>query len=131
MRKPAAFKKGDLIVVASALLLACLAWLVVSARRGGNGAQGLVAEIYLDGQLTHTVSLAEKEQELRLESSSGYNVLQIGPQGVRMLEADCGNQDCVHTGLQNQPGGVIACLPHRLLICLSGGKGATFDAITR
>ena len=133
MRRPAPLKKGDLVIVVSALLLACIALLAVSSRRGGNGAQGMVAEIYMDGQLTRTISLSEKEQEqeLRLESLYGYNVLLVGPQGARMIEADCRNQDCVHSGVQNQPGGVIACLPHRLLIRLSGGKGAKYDAITR
>jgi len=133
MNKPAPLKKGDLVIVISALLLACIVWLAASSHRGGNGAQGLVAEIYMDGQLTRTISLSEKEQEqeLRLESTYGYNVLQVGPQGARIIEADCRNQDCVHTGMQNLQGGVIACLPHRLLIRLSGGKGAKYDAITR
>jgi len=131
MNKPFALKKGDIIVVISALLLVGLIWLAVSAWRYGNDARGLIAEIYLDGQLTDTIALTDDEWELRLEGTAGYNVLQIGPHGVRMLDADCHNQDCVHTGFQNQPGSLIACLPHRLLVCIKGGKGAAFDAITR
>jgi len=131
MNKPAAPRKGDIIVIIGALLLAALLWLVASVWRNSNGTQGFIAEIYTDGQLTHTIASTEGEQELLLENAAGYNVLQIGPQGARMLEASCRNQDCVRIGLQNQPGSVIACLPHRLLICLKGGREAEYDAITR
>jgi len=131
MSKPAALKRGDIIIVITAIVLVIILWLAVSVWRSSIGTQGLIAEIYVDGQLTHTITPTGEEQELRLESVSGYNVLQFGPQGVRMLEADCRNQDCVRVGLQNLPGSVIACLPHRLLICLSGGREANFDAITR
>ena len=131
MSKPAALKRGDIIIVITAMLLVILLWMAVSAWRISLGTQGQIMEIYMDGQLTHTITLTGEEQELRLESAAGYNVLQFGPQGVRMLEADCRNQDCVRVGLQNLPGSVISCLPHRLLICLSGGREANFDAITR
>jgi len=130
MRKVFALKKGDLIIIA-ALLLASLAWLAILEWRDSGSRQGLSVEIYQDGQLLQTIALADGEQELRLECAAGYNVLQIGPQGVRMLEADCHNQDCVHMGLQSRPGSMIACLPHHLLVRLVGGKGADFDAIAR
>jgi len=130
MKKTVAPKKGDIIIIA-ALLLAALLWLALLAWRDRGGTQGLVAEIYQDGQLLHSITLEDGEQELRLECAAGYNVLQIGPQGVSIVEADCNNRDCVHMGLQSRAGGVIACLPHRLLICLSGEKEADFDAIAR
>ena len=131
MRRAIKLKKGDIIVVGIAVLLAIILWVAVSAWRDGSGEQGLVARIYMDGQLTYTINLLDNEQELRLDNTSGYNVIAIGLRGIRVLEADCRNQDCVRTGMQNQPGSVIACLPHRLLIRIDGGKEAEFDAVTR
>jgi len=130
MRKPIVLKKGDLMIIA-ALLLISLTWLVVLFLQRNSGAQGLEVEIYRDGLLLYSIALEDGEQELRLENGSDYNLLQIGPQGVRMLEANCHNRDCVNAGLQDRAGGVIACLPHRLLICLKGGREADFDAVTR
>jgi len=130
MRKFIALKKGDVIIIA-ALLLAALLWLAVLRWTERGGVQSLQAEIYLEGRLLQTVALADGERELRLESAAGYNVLQIGAEGVRIAEADCHNQDCVHAGWQNRAGGLIACLPHRLLILLSGEEEADFDAISR
>jgi hypothetical protein len=122
-------KKGDMIVTA-AVLVAALLGLAFLAWQPRGATAGLRAEIYLDGTLVQSVALA-KQQEIRLESASGYNVLQVGPQGIRMLEADCRNQDCLRSGLQTRPSGLIACLPHRLLVRLSGPKDGDFDAVAR
>ena len=123
-------KKADIAVIAAILSAALIGQAVLAWRDKGDAA-GLSAEIYLDGALTRTAALAGGEQRIRLESGAGYNVLLAGPQGIMMLEADCRNQDCVHCGLVSRPGGVIACLPHRLLVRLSGGKDGAFDAVTR
>ena len=123
-------KKYDIVVIA-ALLLMSLLMLAALYLRGIGGAQGRSAEIFLDGQLLQSIVLTDVEQELRVDSAAGYNIVQIGPQGVRMLEADCRNQDCVHAGAQTRPGGIIACLPHRLLILIVGEKEDDFDAISR
>ena len=131
MKQKTVIKKGDLIVIFTALLLAAILFVVILVWRNSDASQGLVAEVYLDGQLYRTIALTDTAQELRIDSGAGYNVLHIGPQGVAVTEADCRSQDCVRAGSQSHPGGVIACLPHRLLICLTGGKEAEFDAITR
>jgi len=123
-------KKGDIMVIAG-VLLAALLGLVVLAWPHSAGAQGVCAEVYLAGELVQSIALAAGEQEIRLESAAGYNLLHLGPQGVRILEADCHNQDCVRAGLKTAPGAMIACLPHRLLILLTGLKDGDLDAIAR
>jgi hypothetical protein len=125
-------KKGDIIVIAAILSVALLG-LVFLVWSRDSAAQGLCAEIYLDGELVRTVALSAREQEIVLEreNPAGYNVLQAGPQGIRMLEASCNNQDCVHAGMKSRSGDIIACLPHRLLIRLTGQKEGDFDAIAR
>jgi len=129
MSKTLTLKKGDMIIIAVLLLASLLSLAVLTWQN--SSAQGLSAEIYLEGQLLQTIALQNGEQELRLESVAGYNVLHIGEQGIRIVEADCHNQDCVHAGLQSRSGSIITCLPHRLLILLSGAKEAEFDAISR
>jgi hypothetical protein len=130
VQKNRILKKGDIIVIA-AILLAALSGLAFSARRTTAARGELYAEIYLEGALTQRIALAEGERVIRLEGAAGYNLLQIGPQGVCMLEADCYTQDCVKAGRQTEPGGLIACLPHRLLVRLINPKGGDFDAIAR
>lgn len=131
MEKTVILKMGDLIVIGVAVLLALLLWAAFFLCRDGSGDQGLSVRIYINGELISSIDMPDEEQELRFDSATGYNVLSIGPQGARIIESDCRNQDCVRTGLQNRPGSVIACLPHRLLILIDGGKEAELDAITR
>ena len=132
MGKSNILKRADIIIIA-AVLLAALPGLVYLAWPPSAGTEELFAEIYLDGQLLQSITLAEGEQEIRMhmEDPVGYNVLQVSPRGIVMLEADCHNQDCLHTGWQTRPGAMIACLPHRLLIRLTGPKDGEFDAVTR
>ena len=130
MRKNSVLKKGDIIII-SVLLAASLTGIALFAWQDSAGTQGLSAEIYQDGHLQQITALADGEQELRITSAAGYNVLKIGPEGVRILESDCHNQDCVRAGLRSRQGSIIACLPHRLLIRLSGETEADFDAISR
>jgi len=122
-------QKADIAVIA-AILSAALIGLAFSAWRDQGDTAGLSANIYVDGALMQTIALAAGEQQIRLENSGGYNVLLISPQGIMMLQANCHNQDCVHSGLKTRPGSIIACLPHRLLIQLSGAKEGALDAIS-
>ena len=131
LMKALRIKKGD-IAVTAIVLLAALAGLAVLVWLDSGAAAGLRAEIYMDGELIQSVALPAKEQRIEIwrENPAGCNILQISPQGIMMLEASCQNQDCVHCGLKSRPGSVIACLPHRLLVRLSGVKDGAFDAIT-
>ena len=126
--KALTLKKGDIAVLA-VILLAALIGLAVLAWRNTMSASGLSADIYQDGALIETVALSSGERQILLENSGGSNLLLLSPQGIMMLKASCPNQDCVRCGLVSRPGGVIACLPHRLLVRLSGAKEGAFDAI--
>ena len=41
---------------------------------------------------------------------------------MRVAEADCPTQDCVHTGTITRSGQSIVCLPARIVIQLTGGQ---------
>ncbi|MCL1905597.1 MAG: NusG domain II-containing protein [Clostridiales bacterium] len=125
---PSNFKKADIAVIAVVLIAAFIGLAVLARGNGADGA-GLCAEIYVDGALTQVIDLSNGEQHIRLGFDTGYNLLFTGPQGILMLEADCPNKDCVHSGLKSRPGSFIACLPHRLLVRLTGAKDGAFDAI--
>ncbi|MCL2495907.1 MAG: NusG domain II-containing protein [Clostridiales bacterium] len=123
-------KKADIAVISAVLLAALIGLALMTWREHGDTA-GLYANIYVDGALTQTIALSAGEQRIRLENSAGYNLLLISPQGIMMLEANCHNQDCVHSGIKSRSGSVIACLPHRLLVRLSGAKDGALDAISK
>jgi hypothetical protein len=57
-----------------------------------------------------------EDAEVRVESSFGYNVVEVSEGRVRVSEADCKNQICVNTGWSSSEGQIITCLPHQLVV---------------
>ena len=51
-----------------------------------------------------------------VKTQFGYNLIKIGQDSVWIAEADCPDQICVKQGLINEVGGIIICLPHRLVV---------------
>lgn len=105
-----------IIVILLALLLSGGAVLWLHSR----SAPGMVANIYQDGVCIRSVDLSRvaAAETYTVESDAGVNVIQIEPGRIRILEADCPDQVCVHAGWLTDSAAPIVCLPHRLVICL-------------
>jgi hypothetical protein len=50
----------------------------------------------------------------------GHNVCEIRNGTVRMTEADCADQSCVHMAPIDEKGGSIVCLPNRVVLKITG-----------
>jgi hypothetical protein len=120
-------KRLDAIIIAIILALAAGSMVLLSATRAAPSAGALYAEIYEDGVLTRTLPLHENSDEL-VSTKWGYNRIVVADGGVRVAEADCATQTCVHSGPGRFSGDLIACLPHRLVIKVRGGE-APYDVI--
>ncbi len=83
----------------------------------------------IDGQELGTYSLYE-DQEIRIETAQGYNILVIKDGQAFVSEADCDNQVCVHTQPVRETGGQIVCLPHKVVIRLTTTEKSEIDAVT-
>ena len=68
------------------------------------------------------VSLSQN-RTIRMETGEGYNLVEIMDGGIRVLEADCRDQLCVHQGEARDAGQTIVCLPHELVIRVQGPAG--------
>ncbi len=89
---------------------------------------GAVAEIVKDGAVVKRVdlSLVTEPYEFTLSDERGSNVIRVEPGRIAVISADCPDGICVQAGWR--PGGAspIICLPHRLVIRITGGA-ATSD----
>lgn len=96
----------------------------------GGRTEAMTAEILQDGVCIQSIDLTRVEQPytLRLEWEGGYNVVEVERGRVRVSEADCPDQICVRQGWISHGAVPIACLPHRLVIRLTGSPGAPVDA---
>ncbi|MCL2051167.1 MAG: NusG domain II-containing protein [Lachnospiraceae bacterium] len=121
-------KKADLYIILTVLLPA----LIGAALLYGTNTkyQSMTAEIYLAGELSDIIPLAQGVDEITIHSGEkGYNILRIEADGIYFTEANCQSQICVKSGKFYHPGQMLICLPHRVLVRLNGQAERGIDAI--
>lgn len=105
------FQKWDFAAVVGILCLAALVFALFLPK--GDDA-GVRAEIYLDGALIQTVSLAV-DQEFTV-SGDYCNTVAVRDGKIAVVASDCPGEDCVHCGWTDSAGKSIICLPNGLEI---------------
>ena len=106
-------KKWDVVIVSLLLVAVGVCFVLFGLHVGG---ERLEADIYLEGELYGSVLLGDEEQEFLIETQYGYNRVVVSEGGISVSEANCGSQTCVKTRAVSSAGGVIACVPHKLMI---------------
>ena len=110
----------DGLVVLAVLALAAAAALTVWP---GGSDDTLTAVVTADGQELDRFAPAELAAGPRTYTHNSYTLtVAVEGDGLRVSEADCPTQDCVHTGTISRGGQSIVCLPARIIIQLTGGQ---------
>lgn len=91
-------KRRDFLLIGAVIVLAAIVLLVLQLTQNQSTPTHTVV-IYVGNTVYQTVSL-DKEQTIAIEQEDGReNTIELSPNGVRMLHANCKNQDCVKQGL--------------------------------
>ena len=88
-----------------------------------GGRDNTLAVITQDGTVLRTIDLSRVEEpySFPVEWEGGTNVIEVERGRIRVAEADCPDQTCVRQGWRSAGTVPIACLPHKLVIQLTGG----------
>ena len=116
-----------IILIAAVALLAAAAALWVHFHHP-NAA---VANIYLDGECIRSIDLNKvTEPEIfTVTGEIGTNTIQVAPGRIRVSNAGCPDQVCVHMRCLTSQGGMpIVCLPNKLVISLDDVPAKIGDA---
>lgn len=116
-------RKRDALLILALLLCAGMLWIFLRP-----GAPGAYAAVTLRGKEIARYSLLQ-DRTVTIGTES-YNVLCISDGKVSVIDANCGDHTCVHTGTIFREGERIICLPHELIITVIGGDHAQLDAST-
>lgn len=116
-------QKRDTLLIIALLLCAALLWLFL--RPSGTGAYAVVTH---HGQEIARYALSEPISVTIGEGA--YNTLTISDGEARISDANCGDHTCIHTGAISREGQQIICLPHELIIEITGGDASELDAST-
>ena len=101
-------KKIDKMLAAGLLLAAVLLGIFLFAGKE----EGTRAVVTIDGTEYGSYAL-DKEQAIDLGTG---NHLEIRGGEIRMTEADCPDQICVHTGWIDQEHDMIVCMPNKVVV---------------
>ena len=85
-----------------------------------SGQGAATAEIYRDGNLVRRIDLGSVTSPFTLDVGEG-NTLEVEQGRVRMLQANCPDQICVHQSWSSSAAKPIVCLPNRVTVILTGG----------
>lgn len=119
-------KKKDLfllmgIVTVAAVTAFCL--------RLVGASQGAEISVSVDGELYGTYRLLE-DGTIEIENTFGYNRIVIENGSAYMKSADCPDKYCMTYKPISKTNETIICLPHRLVVCVTGTEGE-IDAVTQ
>jgi hypothetical protein len=93
----------------------------------GRNVAGLTLEVRVNDEIVDRIDLARERSERRekvfeISRDIGYNAFSIGKRGVKMISADCRGGDCLRMPSIGANGGVIVCLPHRMILRVVGSS---------
>ncbi len=119
-------KKLNVGVIVAIVVVALVAYAATGMLGGGDARTAVIQDA--DGE-TRTMSLA-CDGTLTVNSSAGMNMIEVHAGKVRVIEADCPNQDCVEQGWVSEAGQQIICLPHKLVVTVTDeDASSSYDVV--
>lgn len=89
---------------------------------------GIRAIVEQDGETIAELDLTKDTELVLNDGNGGSNTITVKNGTVSVTEANCPDLVCVRTGAISQTGEVIACLPHKLIITISGNSSEDLDS---
>lgn len=121
-------QKFWLLLIGAVLAVSAVLSAVVLHGRVGDA----TALIYQDGTCVRTIDLdrVDEPYSFTVEWDGGCNVVEVERGRIRVSEADCPDQVCVHQGWISNSVVPVACLPHKLVIRLVSSSEPAVDGAT-
>lgn len=119
-------KRKKLIRPADAAIIAVLL-AVAAVLTLFPGKEAGKAEIVKDGELLYSIDLSDVKESYTLSPDAGVTVL-VEHGAIAFTASDCPNKLCVNTGKLTKAGDTAVCLPHKILIRITGKT--SLDAMT-
>lgn len=116
--------RNDIILFTALLALSVLLLILGNLDSKGGGAT------VTDSQgRVYTFNLYENE-DIRIETDLGYNVISVHDGKICVSDADCPDCSCVKQDGINKKGDKIVCLPHKLIVEVDSEDNTELDSVT-
>lgn len=109
-------KIGDKILIVLVIVLIILSFVFI--KRQGIDKNKKYISVQVDGKEIKKIMFDDNMngKKLPIETEFGYNLMEIGNEEVRVIEASCPDKIDVLQGSISEVGEMIVCLPNRLVI---------------
>lgn len=118
--------RNDIILIGILILVPLIMLLFVTFNNDRTGTEVIIS---VDGKVYQTTPLAVN-REITVISDVGTNLVVIHDGRVSMTDADCPERLCVSHRAISKRGEQIVCLPHRVVVRITGGDDNDIDSIS-
>jgi hypothetical protein len=131
-RTPGRVKPADIVLVVL-IIAASVATMVMVSRANANE-KGSIAVIEVNGKPIKRIALGQgqPDRKFMIHGFSGWNLVEVNDGRVRVKNANCRDKLCVGMGWIDVQGRSVVCLPHRVVIRVTGKRGGkgSVDSVT-
>ena len=124
--------KGDKILIVVVIIINVISlWLVKNV---AFNHEDKYISVQVNGEEIKRITFDKNivGKQIPIKTEYGYNLIEIGDEKVRVIEADCPDKLDVKQGYISRVGEVIVCLPNKLVIEIKGVKAETdLDGLSR
>lgn len=120
-------RKADVILIVLLLALCVVIFGLIQIFVKKDGAAAVVK---VDGNVVEELDLKRDNMIEVGGYDGGVNKIEVKDGKVRMINADCPDELCVKTGWISKTGETIVCLPHRVVVEITG-EGGGVDSIVQ
>lgn len=112
--------KGDKILIITIIIVSLVSLGFV--KKSGSGYDKKYISIQVNGEEYQKIIFDKSliGKTIPIETEFGYNLIEIGDEEVRVIDASCPDKLDVLQGTITKPGELIVCLPNRLVIEIKG-----------
>lgn len=120
--------KGDKYLIVFVIILTILTTAFI--RRQAFSTSGKYISVQVNGKEIKKIIFDKKivGNTIPIETEYGFNLIEIGDEKVRVIEASCPDQIDVKQGYISRIGETIVCLPNKMVVEIKGlGKDTDID----
>ena len=118
-------KKRDLIIIAALLVCAAALYLISQV---SLGAEASTIVVTLDGKEVLRRPLAMEDTYEIAQEDGSLNIIAVEDGAVFMQEANCRDGLCIRQGKMRNGAKTIVCLPHKIVVQLTGDAPQSDDS---
>ena len=124
-KDPAMFRPADIILAIGLIVIGfAMSFFLAFGRDDGAQVKATVA-----GKPYGVYNLSE-DQTITIRQGSHENVFEIKDGSARMIRANCHGHDCMQESAISRSGETIVCLPHKIVLEVTGGE-EDFDVVSK